>query len=547
LSGCTGLPESPEEISPLLTLPDFVKDALSSPPSEKQPPSPPIAQNLAVIPEKAGSIGKPAEKPMSQSVNPLALALEIPSPLVLGQDVACKLSVTNQGNDLIHSTSVKIHVPDHLELLSSNPQAQITGKEALWTLGDVSPSQSISLQTILHAKNIGAGPCLATLIDEGGKRDEKTVSVDVTAPQLRVSIKGPTETTVGVPASFLVTVQNVGVGPATHCRLDARFDRNLSHETKANPVALSVGDLQPGESREFPLVLTPQNEARSIIRVATAADGDLKDEAQLACTAQVRQLTASIGGPTKRYVGRPAVWDIDVGNPGNNPLNDVTLKLNMPPEMKFVGLASSGGSITNYDPANATAIRIGPLAAGEHKKLQATTRCEQIASHAEIEVLASSPESGQQARAKAGLEIAGLPLLRMQVVETVDPVAVGGKTAYQITVTNRGTMPASQVQVVADVPSQMRVLQATGAAAGNVDGQRVIYPAFESLAAGQSLRFTVDVEAKERGQAVFRAELMSAQLKEPLVTEESTTVTETRSESASPAPDHFRDRLPRRN
>jgi uncharacterized repeat protein (TIGR01451 family) len=350
-----------------------------------------------------------------------------------------------------------------------------------------------------------------------------------------------------VPASFLVTIQNVGVGPATHCRLAARFDRNLAHETKANPVALSVGDLQPGESREFPLILTPQNEGRSIIRVATAADGDLKDEVQFACTAQVRQLTASITGPTKRYVGRPAVWDIDIGNPGNNPLNDVTLKINMPPEMKFVGIAASSGSTTNYDPSNATAIRIGPLAAGEHKKLQATTRCEQMVSHAEIEVFASSPESGQQARAKAGLEIAGLPLLRMQVVETVDPVSVGGRTAYQITVTNRGTMPANQVQVVADVPGQMRVLQATGPAPGKADGQRVIYPAIESLAAGQSLRFTIDVEATEQGQAVFRAELLSAQLKEPLVAEESTTITETRSESSSQPPDRFRDRLPRRN
>jgi uncharacterized repeat protein (TIGR01451 family) len=546
------LPESPEEISPLLTLPDFVKDAISSPPSEKQP-SPPVAPNLAVTPEKTASNGKPVEKPMSQAVNPLALVLEIPSPTVLGQDVPCKLSVTNQGNDLIRSVSVKIHVPDHLEILSSNPQAQITGKEGLWTIGDVSPSQSVSLQTIIHAKNIGSGPCLATLVDEGGKRDEKTAVVEVTAPQVRVSIKGPTETTVGVPASFLVTVQNVGVGLATHCRLDARFDRNLAHETKANPVALSVGDLQPGESREFPLVLTPQNEARSLIRVATAADGDLKDEVQFACTSQVRQLTASITGPTKRYVGRPALWDIDVGNPGNNLLNDVTLKLNVPPEMKFVGLASSGGTMTNYDPANATAIRIGALAAGEHKKLQATTRCEQIASHAEIEVLASSPESGQEARAKAGLEIAGLPLLRMQVVETVDPVAMGGKTAYQITVTNRGTMPANQVQVVADVPSQMRVLQATGAAPGKADGQRVIYPTIESLAAGQSIRFTVDVEAKEQGQAVFRAELLSAQLKEPLVAEESTTITATSIPAASSTPtstsrpDRLRDRLPKRD
>jgi hypothetical protein len=93
----------------------------------------------------------------------------------------------------------------------------------------------------------------------------------------------------------------------------------------------------------------------------------------------------------------------------------------------------------------------------------------------------------------------------------------------------------------------MRVLQATGPAPGKADGQRVIYPAIESLAAGQSLRFTIDVEATEKGQAVFRAELLSAQLKEPLVAEESTTITATHSESSSQPPDRFRDRLPRRN
>ena len=57
----------------------------------------------------------------------------------------------------------------------------------------------------------------------------------------------------------------------------------------------------------------------------------------------------------------------------------------------------------------------------------------------------------------------------------------------------------------------------------------------------------IEVEAKEKGEVVFRAELLSAQLKEPLVAEESTTITATPSDSSSQPPDRFRDRLPRRN
>src|SRR5262249_30480304 len=131
---------------------------------------------------------------------------------------------------------------------------------------------------------------------------------------------------------------------------------------------------------------------------------------------------------------------------------------------------------------------------------------------------------GNPARANASLEIAGLPALRLQVVDTVDPLEVGGKTAYKITVTNQGTLAANQVQLRADVPPQMHIVQASGPVLGPVTGNRVSFPALESLPAGQTASYLIEAEASEKGDAVFRAELESAQLKEPLVAEESTTI-----------------------
>ena len=60
------------------------------------------------------------------------------------------------------------------------------------------------------------------------------------------------------------------------------------------------------------------------------------------------------------------------------------------------------------------------------------------------------------------VEIRGIPAFRLEVVDVDDPVEVGARTQYRIDVTNQGSLPGNEVEIVCEVPRQMRILGASG-------------------------------------------------------------------------------------
>ncbi|MFL5245497.1 MAG: hypothetical protein ACJ8FY_25665, partial [Gemmataceae bacterium] len=378
----------------------------------------------------------------------------------------------------------------------------------------------------IHA-SYPAGSAAGTAVNTKNDRD------DVIAPAppgfaspLRVTLKGPETAELGTPIAYQIAVVNNGPQAATHVRLEAGFDPGLEHETKANPVALMVGDLPAGASRTYPLALIPRQSAKLAITVFATADGDLKDRINRLLTAQAKAspLALSIKGPSKRYLGRPAVWDIDVANLSEGPLGNVLVNLTVPSELHCLNVAPGGEMTVREGGGTGVSWSINYLASREHRRFQVTTRCEELSAQATIEVKATSQLGAHEAHAKASLQIDGLPALHLDVVDTVDPVEIGGKTAYKITVTNQGTLAAANIRVMAEVPVAFNVLQVDGPTQGKVEAQRVGFSPLAALAPGQSASYLVEVQAREAVEGLFRVELLSDQSKEPLVAEETTTV-----------------------
>jgi hypothetical protein len=141
-----------------------------------------------------------------------------------------------------------------------------------------------------------------------------------------------------------------------------------------------------------------------------------------------------------------------------------------------------------------------------------------------VNVAVVTADPGLQVQTDAAIEIRGLPAFKLEVVDTVDPVPVGGRTSYKISVTNQGSLPGNQVQIVATVPPQVRVINANGPSQPRFEGQRVIFPAVDGLQPKQVFSYSVDVEALQAGDARFHVELRSTTLTEPVIEEESTTV-----------------------
>jgi uncharacterized repeat protein (TIGR01451 family) len=224
-------------------------------------------------------------------------------------------------------------------------------------------------------------------------------------------------------------------------------------------------------------------------------------------------------GPAWRYVGRPADWSVEVENKGEVPLANVVVREQLPPELAFER-ASDGGT----PQGNEVTWAVGALKPGEKRRVTVTTVCK-VLSPRVTAVASVTADPGIDARAAAALEIRGLPAVRMKVADRDDPVDVGQQTEYRVEVTNQGSLPAEAVQVVAVVPDEMRVVDAKGPSAAKVEGQRVTFPPVASLAPGEALAYTIQVQALKAAPTVyFRAELTTSALTKPLVEEESTSV-----------------------
>src|SRR5205823_6072670 len=133
-------------------------------------------------------------------------------------------------------------------------------------------------------------------------------------------------------------------------------------------------------------------------------------------------------------------------------------------------------------------------------------------------------DPGLQEQADAAMEIRGVPAFKLDVSTAGDPVALGGKVTYQISVTNTGTLPGNQVEIVAAIPKELQVVNSNGPAQARTEGNRVQFPPMDGLQPKQTFTYTIETQALQPGDVRVRVELKSTTLSRPVVKEVSTNI-----------------------
>ena len=454
-----------------------------------------------------------------------------PSLAVLGQEVVYASTITNSGRIESKSMTVTSQIPDGLQYARSQPPAFVDGKQLVWTLGTLPPGQANQVQAVFRTARPGPVTSCAALATEEGQKDEKCVTTQVTTASLRVSLSAPSTGMVGVPVTYQIVVSNPNSVPLPAVSLAAQFDQGLEHESGHRAVTLQVGDLPPQGSKSATLVLTPRQAGKFMTKVV-ATSGNLSDQAIHEIVVQQAQMSLSIDGPKTRYLGRPADWTIKVGNPSDVPVTNLVVRDKLPRELAFVSATQGGKQI-----ADEVVWNIGNLNPREERTLQVSTRGQTLAKAAVLAVSATA-DPGLRKDAQAVLEILGLPALRTEMVDRGDPAEVGKKVYYDIKITNTGTLAATDIELRATVPAEMRFANATGPTRPDVQGQMVSFPKVASLEPNQALAYTIEVDALKAGNVRFHVEIRSPVLESgPIIEEESTSIYEpAQANPAAPPP-----------
>ncbi|MCS6976643.1 MAG: DUF11 domain-containing protein [Gemmatales bacterium] len=452
----------------------------------------------------------------------LAISKTGPMSVGLGQPFTFNMTVTNTGRVETEAVTIRDVIPEGLAFLNAQPPANQEGQTLVWTVGPLGPGRSAVVQATFRSDQPGRVVNTVTAISSEGLRADASAAVNVTMPGLDVRMTGPETAVVGVPVAFQITVTNTGNGPASNVVLVDQFDEGLEHVSGANPLQLEVGTLAAGESRTYPINLTPRRTGVLVNRVTATADGGLQASAQAAVTVTQARISVTKTGPAFKYARSQVEFNITVTNPGEVPLNNVVVRDQLPPELSFVQ-ASSGGRLMS---GNEVIWNFGTLQAGQTQRLQVTTRAEQVTART-VNAVVVTADPGISERAEAVLEIRGAPALRLEAMDTRDPVEIGQTTTYEISVTNTGTLAANGVTITATAPALVRIVSGVGP--GNlqarIEGNRISFPAVDGVQPGQSLLYSVVVEALSPGDARFRIEMRSTSLgPEPVIEEESTNI-----------------------
>jgi len=234
-------------------------------------------------------------------------------------------------------------------------------------------------------------------------------------------------------------------------------------------IGVRSGRAQTGP-RELELTLNATTAGTVENRLLCRADANLVAEDQITLEVIAPEIKLSLRGPNRRYLERPATYEISISNPGSAPASDVELVAFLPKGVHFKETNNTGV----YDAErHAVFWSVAELPAG---------------GGGDVELTAMPLEAGEQKIRVEGRANAGLVDQRTHRhggrtrVALLHPIEVGEDTLYEIRVINEGSKTSENIQVLAILPPEMKPLSGEGAGRGVVEGQTVKFEPLARLA-----------------------------------------------------------------
>ncbi|HWB11518.1 MAG TPA: hypothetical protein VG826_19970 [Pirellulales bacterium] len=460
--------------------------------------------------------GRPGNRQLEGAQSPtLIVEKAAPEEVQVGKPAVFAVRVQNVGTVLAQAVEIHDVIPQGTHLIDARPAAtEIVDGQVKWTVGSIKPGEEATVEMELMPLAEGEIGSVATVHFAG----EASVRTRATRPQLAIEVSAPHEVLIGEQAIFSIRISNPGTGVATGIVISENIPEQLEHPA-GSELEYEVGDLKPGESRQIELTMNSVKAGQVVNRLMARGDGQLQAEQQSEFMVVAPQLELSMQGPKRRYLERQATYTVTVSNPGTAPAKEVQLLTHLPKGMKFVGANNSGqyDAVTNTvhwvleelpaKQSGQVTLTALPVEAGEQ-----TLKVEGMA------------ERGLSAEQEEVVTVEGVAAILFQLADEADPIEVGGETTYEIKVVNQGSKAATNVQLVAIFPPQLKPRTAHGPTRDSVVGQEVRFQPLGRLAPKAETTYQIRAQGLEPGDLRVQVQLLTDEMQSPVTKEESTRV-----------------------
>lgn len=439
----------------------------------------------------------------------MVLTKRVPIKHAVGDTIAYEYTIEAKEN--ISEVTLRDVIPAGLEYVSSIPAAQVSGDELVWALGDVDEGGVVRGTLNVKATSVGTFSNCATIT--AIPRVCNTIIVG--EPLLAISkVVADSTLILGEPADFTVTVTNTGNSIARNVVINDMLPEGL---IAASPILFNIGDLDPAESKSVQ-VKADTTRSGTFNNIASARGSnvaEVTDDASVIVTTP--GLTVEKTGTDTQYIGKRASYEIAVTNTGDMPLTGVSVTDTVGEGMTLT--SAPGASVEG----NTATWMISSISAGETKTFTVSTAAEIAGTYCNsVSVL--DDDMSLSASDQACTTWKGYPAVLLEVIDTEDPLLLGNRSTYVIRVENQGNASDFNIAISANIPEELRILNATGPTSSQVDGGKITFMPFPELAPKEVIEYRINVEAANEGGARSLFELNTRLLGDPISETESTQV-----------------------
>ena len=484
-------------------------------------PEPPLADAPPVPPTAPGP-APGAPLPADPPAPVVALRVRAPSSAAAGQELEYRICVENRSRAAAHHVLVRDPLPANARFVRAVPEPTARKPELLWSFGTLRPGECREILLVLIPDGTGDVKNCARVQFEHGECVSTRINGAAPLPPappastLALTKQGPAQAVLYDSLSYQLEVTNTGGVPATGVALTDTLPEGLEPAGGKSPLTWDLGTLAPGQRRTVEYQAIAKKAGRWTNQ-AVVTGGGARREASSTVVVGEPKMDLTMTGPERRHLNRPATYQISVSNPGTAPATNVMLTARLPDRTTFVS-AGDGGRLAGQD----VQWSLGTLPPGTRKAVQLVLRA--TVPGEVVNRAAAKADRGLKAEAAVHTTFEGVTGLTVDVDDQDDPVEVGARTKYTITVLNQGAAPATNVVVSALVPAEMEVTGAAGPSAFRRDGPKVVF-APATVQPKQEVLYEVSVKALRAGDVRFKVDVSADQLTAgPVHREESTTI-----------------------
>jgi len=319
---------------------------------------------IQLTPESEGEIGSVASVTFAAVAGVRTLATEpklalnhnVSSSVLLGDQFAVQLQITNNGSGIAEKVLLEADLPANVKCAA--------GSQIVADIGNLAPGKSQTIDLPLQAIEPGQGQIALRVMSEDEMLVEQNIDFAVSAPELKVAIEGPTKRFIERQARFVMKVENVGSAPATNVDLVAQLPKGFrfngtgqkgQYDPARHAVLWSLEELPAGVTANVELDIVPVDMGSQAIHFQVTADLNAQAKAETTVAVEgLSELSFAIDDDNDPVeVDGETTYTIKVTNNGTRADGQVQLAIDLPAGATLVGQPEgpvqadvNGGQIT---------------------------------------------------------------------------------------------------------------------------------------------------------------------------------------------------------